>query len=310
MKKEERELYQALEELNKEKQDLINSPEYVFGMARRKYLNMLSKFDFVGIFRSLKELHNGKIVQKKYVKEIKDKEEVIIKFNKACEEKKIAIYTCVTGGYDDIQVPLVNFDNVDYILFTDDKDKYDKYSSSFIIKQLPKEILEKGSILANRYSKFHPSELLKGYDYAIYIDGNTRVLSDVRWMINNCSNKTGIAMYRHSERDSIYDEAEVCKLLNKGNKEYIDKQIIKYKKEGFPDNFGMNEANVIVTNLNNPKSKELLDLWWNELVDSKSMRDQLAWPYVLWKNGYSIDDVGLLGYDSYKNYGFEFKLHK
>lgn len=305
-----KELYKTLESLNKEKQDLINSPEYVFGVARKKYLNMLRKLDFVNIFKSLKELHVGRVVQKKYVKKIKNKNDVLKIFNETCEKKKIAIYTCVTGGYDDIQVPLVRFDNVDYVLFVDDKSKYDKYKTPFIIKELSKEILNNGNILANRYVKFHPFELLKEYDYAIYIDGNTRIVSDVRWMINNCNEKTGIAMYRHSERDCIYDEAEVCKLLKRGNKEYIDKQISKYRKDNFPENFGMNEANVIVIDLHNKESKELLDAWWEELINSKSMRDQLAWPYVLWKKGYAIEDVGLLGYDSYQNYGFEFKIHK
>ena len=42
------------------------------------------------------------------------------------------------------------------------------------------------------------------------------------------------------------------------------------------------------------------------------MRDQIALPYVMWKNGYSFEDVGLLGDNVFKNPVFSIheKIHK
>jgi hypothetical protein len=72
----------------------------------------------------------------------------------------------------------------------------------------------------------------------------------------------------------------------------------------------MNEANLIVTDLKNENAIRLLDEWWNEFVRSETMRDQLVWPYVLWKNGFTLNDVGCLGDDIYKNYKLEIVRHE
>lgn len=71
----------------------------------------------------------------------------------------------------------------------------------------------------------------------------------------------------------------------------------------------MNEATVIVSDLKNEKSVELLELWWQEFIKSESFRDQLAWPFVLWENNLMIEDIGNLGNDIYKNPLVEIERH-
>ena len=53
----------------------------------------------------------------------------------------------------------------------------------------------------------------------------------------------------------------------------------------------------------------LLEKWWNEFYMSESLRDQLSLPYVLWKNGYSIDQVGTLGNNVYDNTKLQITPH-
>ena len=108
-------------------------------------------------------------------------------------------------------------------------------------------------------------------------------------------------MHKHCIRDCLYEEAKVLKIWKKGNKKYIDSQIKEYMKEGFPSNFGLAEANVIITDLNNDKAEKILELWWDEFVKSKSMRDQLAFPYIIWKNGFDINRITTLGNNVYDN---------
>ena len=87
----------------------------------------------------------------------------------------------------------------------------------------------------------------------------------------------------------------------------------KYEKEGFPHNFGLCEASIIVVDLDNPNSKKLMNDWWNELLNSGSGRDQIALPYVIWKNGMRMDDIGWLGDDLFANPKFrnvDFGRHK
>ena len=59
--------------------------------------------------------------------------------------------------------------------------------------------------MINRYIKLHPQEFfLNEYRYAIYIDGNIRVMSDLSPYTRKCNCKTGIAMHRHVQRICAY----------------------------------------------------------------------------------------------------------
>jgi len=302
----ENELFSAIEKLNQEKKDVINH----FQMQ-----NSIQSFFYLLKNRKIKKtllLMREKII----LKFVKNKTDSITRvpdifFNNSADykKKKIAVYTCIVGDYDVPQEPLVKTENVDFFLFTDSLDKYKDLSSSFSIKEIPLNLQEKGCVLANRYIKFHPKVFFQNYDYAIYIDGNVRIISDIRPLVNCCTSATGLAMHWHRFRQCVYEEARLCVLLRKGKKKLIKDQMKKYRKEGLPEKYGLNEANMIVSDLNNEISCRLLDLWWNEFVRSGSMRDQLAWPYILWKNGFSIKDVGFLGKDICQNSKLEVMNH-
>ena len=261
--------------------------------------------------KKIKKDINDKLVANKSKKmQVEDKGKDSNAYGNYDEVKgRIAVYTCITGKYDNLQVPLVRLENVDYYLITDMPERYKGFAEYYKIIKLPKAIMQKGNIEANRFVKFHPHVFFDSYDYSMYIDGNVRIVSNIRDMVGACNCVTGIAMHLHRERNCLYKEAEICKKLKRGNKRKIDAQIKRYKKSGFPVDYGMNEATIIACDLNNIHSKQLLNDWWHEFIRSRSMRDQLAWPYVLWKNGYKISDVGNLGDDIYKNYKIEIVHH-
>ena len=72
----------------------------------------------------------------------------------------------------------------------------------------------------------------------------------------------------------------------------------------------MAEANIIVTDLKNKNGKKIFELWWDEFQKSKSLRDQLAFPYVIWKNDIKIDCITTLGNNVYDNPKVERISHK
>lgn len=300
-------LYTKLEELNKEKQEILRSKEYKRGKAWVKFVDDCKHLRFGSIYKTFRDKKASITIRKKYTVH---KNIAPVTYTETVTDQRIAVYTCVVGGYDGIQVPVCEFENVDHYLFTDRPEAYEKYADVYKIVAVPEEILAKGNILANRYLKFHPGEFLPEYDYTIYVDGNVRAVSDIRKLVTKCSKKTGIAMHTHRERDCIYDEAIVCKLYHRGNPADMQKQVAKYAEEQFPAHFGMNEATVIVCDNKNTTAAELLHKWWEEFVASGSNRDQIAWPYVLWKNGYTIEDIGNLGSDIYQNYILEMVSHR
>ena len=216
----EDDLYNALEKINMEKANLRNSKEYKIGNGIKENINLLFKLKFKKLITNLKNKKAKKKINKIYYNPDNFK---YTENNVDYKRAKIAVYTCIIGNYDNIQIPLIKFENVDYFILTDDIGKYEKYRDYYNIVEIPKKILEKNRIEANRYVKFHPSEFFKEHDFSIYLDGNVRIISDIRTFVKRCSDKTGIAMHTHRERNDIYDEAQVCKLLRRGNSTNIQK---------------------------------------------------------------------------------------
>ena len=224
--------------------------------------------------------------------------------------KKGVVYTCITAGYDLPIEPLFQDPALDYVLFTDDLNVEGKsvWAKRPISNELP--VRETGNQTNRRY-KLHPFDSFPGYDYAIYIDGNVRIMSDIT-ALYRCAEqaKLGVAMHRHAQRSCLYEEALWCEYNHRGNQEKMRLQIDAYRREGMPESFGLWEATIIVTDLKNPLARQALSLWWEEYSRWGSGRDQIAFPYVLWKNGWRPEDVGCLGNDEYHNPKFRINAHR
>lgn len=292
----------SLEFLRKCEIELVNSREYRIGVKVCRLIDHVKKGKIVTFIREEKKYRN--INKYNYEWKIPDNNYV---YGDIDEEKKFVVYTCVTGNYDNLADPLFVAPNISYVAFTDNRKLK---SDVWEIRPIDEDIRNRyDNILVNRYYKFHPYILGDVFDYAIYVDGNVQVCSDIRNLNNKLNVKTGIGFHVHSSRNCVYKEAQVCKLENKGNYLKIREQLKKYKEEGFPEKFGMYEANIILTDLKNLNSKKIMELWWNEFLSSKSYRDQLSLPYTVWKLGYKFNDIGILGYNMTKSPKFRKVKH-
>ena len=302
----EEKLLNKIEELNLENIELKKSKQYKKGDDIMKLIEMVKKFQLAKLLK--KQINRKKVKKFNLHGELENDfkyDESLVK----TEKPKIAVYTCITGQYDKLITPFLNFENIDYIAFTDNKEEDNKV---WKIRDIPENIKQlQDNILINRYIKFHPAELFKeNYDYAIYIDGNIKVISDLTNLVYAINSATGLAFHRHQFRNCIYNEIEVCRLIGKGNYEKMKKQTQRYRQEGFPEQFGLYECNVIVSDLQNNVGTSILDSWWNEFRNSESYRDQISLPYVVWKNNCQFDDIGSLGNNVYKNPKIRLENHK
>ena len=217
-------------------------------------------------------------------------------------------YTCITGGYDNPKEPLFADSNLRYELFSD----CDIPSDS--IWNYNKISIEASSTIGNyvnRYYKMHPFELFPNDQFSIYVDGNVQIASNVSTLFDIArKSRIGIAMHKHAKQNCIYKNALACEYNNRGNIEMIHQQMERYRREGFPEEFGLLEATIIIVDLGNDTAKDIMGKWWKEFIATESGRDQLSLPYVLWKNGYQVEDVGCLGNDEYHNPKFRISVHK
>jgi hypothetical protein len=298
---------EALKRLNYENKLIMNSKEYRLGSKIYTIVGYMKSLDIAGLLKVRKIAKKNKVVKTMY-RDIslpvnpKPKETFYLDLDAG---ERITVYTCIVGRYDVPKQPLIKSSNCEFVLFTD---KDIKDVDGWNIRTIPDKIKKYSPTEINRYMKFHPGEFFDTR-YAVYIDGNVRVISELSDLCDCINDKTGLAMYRHSQRICLYREAEACTLLKKGNIEKIKEQVKKYSVEGMPHDFGLVEATVIVVDLKNVVSSSLLEQWWMEFVKMQSGRDQLAFPYILWKNKYKMSDIGMLGNDVKNDLHYQISVH-
>ncbi len=292
--------FESVEDRNAEFNSLYYGADYLKGLQLNNLMYVIKKLDIPFFIEAVRlKIANKKL--SKYQKKSKvhrdfhdiSTYESYLKL----KDKKIVIYTCIVGGYDSLKEPLLEFDNVEYICFTDDAAKIRKADhTKWMIRQIPENISRTyDKTLSNRYIKMHPKELFPEADFAIYVDGNIGIQSFLGCYLIKTRVRSGMAIFSHSQRQCAYVEAQVCVSRKKGNKEAIEHQMKRYGKQGFPKDYGLYECTIIASDMQNTQSIEIMNKWWKEFLQTKSFRDQLSLPYVMWQSGMKYTDIGLLG---------------
>ena len=233
--------------------------------------------------RHLKYYYREKMFYYSIWHHFRAKKRTIQYFNSHIKDADTVIYTCLTGGYDELLTPNFINPNCDYVCFTDDEKLIKKsYVGPWKIEKLQFSELDNGK--NNRWHKMHPHLLFPNYNNSIYIDANVNFKTDkifeyIRALPSDCF----IALSPHPERDCIYDEAEIVLEGKLDKPEKVYPLMEKYRAEGFPKHFGLAENNVIFRHHNHPECIKLMDEWWDLFLEH-SRRDQLSLFYLFWKN--------------------------
>lgn len=309
MMKNERDLLKEIERLNLEVIELTQSKEYVLGKKLLHFKSLMKKLKLVTILKKIiqsKKIGPMMIGQKKdnmnysYIKQTA--------FLNSNQLAKIAVYTCITGDYDEIPHIYLKEDSCDYYLITNNpKITSDEWKVLYIEEEKFKEY---NNSMLNRYFKLHPTYYFKDYDYAFYLDGNINIISTLSDLISKMDLNVGLSMHQHKDRNCVYEEVKACKILKKGNYEKLEQLVQFYEKKGFPKNYGMLECSIIFIHLKNKLSLAILEEWWELFVKSECGRDQMILPYILFKRNIDIEKVAVLGNNLYKNSKFRVFTHK
>lgn len=284
----------VLDNLNCQRNEVEHSDEYLLG---RKIRNSWW-LRFIGIAYDI----GRSIKSKSHYGSCRPKDNTTFKNNIKCTDtlalydSKIAVYTCIIGDYDQPKEPQFKPSNVDYILVTDGplpSTGVWKGINARTIKGIP----DFDNCRVSRYVKLHPHLFLDDYDYSIYIDGNIKTIGDIRYLIHFL-NQYGFASNLHRKRDCIYEELEACVRQNKDNEQIMRKQIDSYRSEGMSEHYGLIEANLLVRDHHNHICVEIMERWWQEII-KHSKRDQLSLPFVLWKMGIPVSEIGLISDNVY-----------
>lgn len=216
----------------------------------------------------------------------------------------IAIYTVITGDYDELHQPQVVVPGADYFLFTNNAEIVDLCDTHNLCRWRPTDgcrfcgnigvwnvILldtetELENILLSRKVKMLPHLYLDPkYDISIYLDADMLITGDLTELTNWLTVDTTMAAFRHSSCQSVREEID--DLIKRGvvDKDMAEKQWLRYVEWGFKDNLGITENGVLVRRHNDPQVIRLMQLWWSEFQNG-CLRDQISLMPCLYRLGF------------------------
>lgn len=179
-----------------------------------------------------------------------------------------------TGGYGNLNRPIIITPGWEYICFTDD----DTLESDVWKIMLIEDVMLDPIRLA-RKSKIITHEFID-YDLLITCDITTTVNCNLDSFIETYKTHSFVAM-RHNLRDCIYEEATACIERNKDNPTDINEYMSFLKLQGYPEHNGLIGSGVIIKD-NTEYNRRFCRSWWKE-VWNYTCRDQLSFNYIAWK---------------------------
>ncbi|WP_343702700.1 glycosyltransferase domain-containing protein [Chitinophaga sp.] len=204
--------------------------------------------------------------------------------------KKQAIYTVITGGYDQLRAPVVRTPGFDYICFTDDPELN---CEGWQIRLLDKAA---DPCRQQREVKIRPHMFLPDYGLTVYIDGSHQLTGDLSSLIDEHFSGSWLLKV-HPKRKCIYQEGQRCIETGKAHKDTVNAQLTEYLTAGMPAEYGLYETGIMIRD-NTPEVNAVSDQWYAE-VAKHSHRDQISLPFVLWKNGYRPQSLGARTFHRY-----------
>lgn len=217
------------------------------------------------------------------------------------ENDKGVVYTAIFGNYEDLLDPKFINEDLDYICFTDNPNLK---SDIWEVRLINEEDLD--NVRKARKVKILPHKYLNEYDYSLWVDAGFQIIGDIKQFINMYSTGKSFMSCIHTNRDCIYDEAHECLLQKKDDENLFKIQTDIYKKNGFPEKYGLIESGVIFRKHNDPNLIKAMEDWCSEVINYTN-RDQISLPYVLWENNLLIDKYKIF---YWKNPYFEHFYHQ
>ena len=221
---------------------------------------------------------------------------------------RIVIYTCIIGGYDELQQPRVLEEGFDFICYVGKGEKTQERIGVWEIRELPESLGEPA--LDARWPKMHPHLLLPEYECSVWIDGNIALLDGTLFRAAHIKAAAGVRYsgVTHPDRDCTYAEARKCFDMKYLTAFGLLRVWLFLALHGLPRHAGLNENNIIFRRHCDPDVVALDELWWDRVLHL-CRRDQLSLMWCLRRCGIPRDYLLPPGQNARNHPGFRYLLH-
>lgn len=184
------------------------------------------------------------------------------------------VYTVTSQGWDNLRPPAVvsNSENVKYVCFTDTPNLPNVGPWQY------RPLIDLGHpSRTNRLPKILPHLMLPtDAEYSVYHDANFQLTRLPEHLIECLLDRHDWAAHKHPARDCIYEECDVLLSERIGTRELVEKQVARYREEGYPKHAGL-WANGLLVRRHTGAVKQLCEDWWKEF-SAGCERDQVSFP--------------------------------
>jgi hypothetical protein len=238
-----------------------------------------------------------------------------------CKYRRALVYTAIFGGHDALKPVPAQDMPCDFVCFTDEAAALRGAAHGWRIIEvhrtsdnprmqakwfkLMSHRICPGGRLALRYDLF--SMFRPRYDAIVWVDGSISIKSAsfVRELTESIG-PSGWVVFKHPDRDCIYEECAVSASMLKYTRQPIAEQVSHYRGQGHPPHAGLFACGIIARSVrNNPRLHALNEAWWAE-NRRWSYQDQLSLPYLLRRFQLGVD---LVPYNLWHNDWFDHLPH-
>lgn len=212
-------------------------------------------------------------------------------------------YTAIVGNYDILRDPLYVSEGWKYICFTTEDIKSEVWqviklpSINSIID--PRKAARSIKILPP-FSLF--TDLSFEYTHSLWVDANIQVIGDLNKLFKDKFDKDIVVM-NHPDRQNISQELQACIKYRKDVEHILQKQLDKYRSEGYSCN-ELAATGILLRRKNNSVFRQA-EIWKSEIINH-SHRDQMSFNYSCWKCGIT---PSYFSYNETSGSTFKYYLH-
>ena len=254
---------------NKFNEKYYFNPEYPFGGNETEWFDRFKKIGGKGLIVPRTYIYHYKLKRWRSSTEVK--------------QDKVCIYTINTGGYEGSEIYLNPNLGYDCLYYTDNfVNVYNCIKKGIIPFYV--DTSNKEAKLVQRTIKMNVHEYIPAiYDKSIYIDGNISIKDTI--ISKNKLKKLlkmdeDIICFDHPDRKHVFKECEEVILLSLETQDNINKVTKNFEKNGFKDNIGLTETNVLIRN-----HKKLIKFNNDcKLHIEMCRRDQVSFDFLLHKH--------------------------
>jgi hypothetical protein len=128
--------------------------------------------------------------------------------------------------------------------------------------------------------------------WSIWIDNKSRLLKppDAIVAALAAEDTAGFYAFPHFRRDCVYHEGQTVRENGLDHHRIILERMRTYRAEGMPAHFGLIEGHFIVRRHDDPAVAAFGEDWFDH-VCRYSRRDQISFPYLVWKRGFRYRQI-------------------